>query len=494
MPQLPWLELAILLPLVGALYVGRLRDSYLARKWCLVFSGVTLLFTVALWHEFHSVLLDGVEPGRPGVLHMMFGRTIFGIDRFSAPLLPLAALLYSLMSLTTLRTKIRRFSFAWSLFSEAVVLATLGCREPWGIIALLAIGAIPPYLELKARNQSARVYLIYMLSFVVLLIVGWAVVELDGPHRLHSLAVVIPILVAVFIRCGIFPFHSWMTDLFEKATFGTALLYVTPITGAYAAVRLMVPVAPDQVLRSIGLLSLVTAVYAAGMALVQREGRRFFCYLFISHSAFVLMGLEMVSLQLDSGTMHGLTGALCLWLSLGMSLGGFGLTLRALEARRGRLQLIEHQGLYEHTPALAICFMLTGLASVGFPGTLGFVGTELLVDSAVEIYPHVGLAVVIAAALNGIAVVKAYFLLFTGKHHVSSVWLGIGAREKFAVLFVAALLLIGGLLPQGNVESRHAAAEELINQRRVNIRLKPEVEKPEPPHLGHRATAHQPAE
>jgi ABC-type dipeptide/oligopeptide/nickel transport system ATPase component len=33
---------------------------------------------------------------------------------------------------------------------------------------------------------------------------------------------------------------------------------------------------------------------------------------------------------------------------------------------------------------LAVCFLLTGLASVGFPGTLGFVGSEMLVDGAVE--------------------------------------------------------------------------------------------------------------
>ena len=50
---------------------------------------------------------------------------------------------------------------------------------------------------------------------------------------------------------------------------------------------------------------------------------------------------------------------------------------------------------------LAVFFLLTGLASVGFPGTLGFISTELLVDSAVEASPYVGIPVVIAAgALN----------------------------------------------------------------------------------------------
>ena len=121
-----------------------------------------------------------------------------------------------------------------------------------------------------------------------------------------------------------------------------------------------------------------------------------------------------------------LTASLCLWFSVILSLGGFGLTLRAVEARFGRLSLTGFHGLYEHSPTLAVCFLLTGLASVGFPGTLGFISTELLVDSAVEVNPTVGIVVVAAAALNGIAVVRAYLHLFTGARHVSTVWLGIG--------------------------------------------------------------------
>ena len=136
-----------------------------------------------------------------------------------------------------------------------------------------------------------------------------------------------------------------------------------------------------------------------------------------------------------------------------------------LEARRGRLSLTEYHGLYEHTPTLAVCFLLTGLASVGFPGTLGFVGTELLVDGAVEQNPTLGIAVVFAAALNGIAIVQAYFRLFTGTVHVSTVDLRITGRERFAVLTLAVLLLIGGLFPQPAVLSRHHAAQELLDQR-----------------------------
>jgi NADH-quinone oxidoreductase subunit M len=251
-----------------------------------------------------------------------------------------------------------------------------------------------------------------------------------------------------------------MTDLFEHATFGTALLFVTPMVGAYAAVRLVLPIAPEWALRSIAMISLVTAVYAAAMALVQTEARRFFCYLFLSHSALVLVGLESVSPV-------ALTGALCLWLSIGLALTGFGLTLRAIETRIGPVTLSGFHGLYEHTPPLPAFFLLTGLASVGFPGTFGFVGSEMLVDGAVHIYPYVGVAVVLASALNGIAVLKAYFHIFAGTRHGSSVPLRGQWRIRFTVLALALLILGGGLFPQPGVASRHRAAEEILAERKL---------------------------
>jgi NADH-quinone oxidoreductase subunit M len=61
------------------------------------------------------------------------------------------------------------------------------------------------------------------------------------------------------------------------------------------------------------------------------------------------------------------------------------LTLRALEAHFGRLSLAEFHGLYEQVPALAVCFVMTGLASVGFRGTLGFVSAELLVAAGTRL-------------------------------------------------------------------------------------------------------------
>jgi len=454
--HLPWLELALLCPLVGAIVAARIADSDAARKWCLIFSGLTLLFATGAWIDFQFLDVMAADDRGHLLSRLTGGHEVLVVDQLSAPLLPLVALLYFLTANATVRTKVRRFSFPLTLVSEFVTLAMYSTRIPWAVIALLALGTTLPYIELRARGKPTRLYCLHMVLFVALLVGGQVLV--DRAHGAITPWVVLPLVLAVLVRNGIAPFHLWMADLFEHATFGSALLFVAPMAGAYAAIRLLVPIAPTEVLQNVGLVALATAFYGAGMALIQREGRRFFCYLFLSNAALVLVGLDVVS-------PNGMTGGLCVWLSVGLSLGGLGLTLRALEARRGRLYMRDFQGLYEHTPNLAMCFGLTGLASVGFPGTFGFIGGELLVEGAVEAYPLVGIAVVLAAAINGIAIVQAFFRLFAGGQYRSSVSLNIRRRERYAVLTLAGLILLGGFVPQPIVESRSRAAEELLNER-----------------------------
>lgn len=456
--SLPWLELSIAACLVGSPTISRLRDPGRTYRWSLAFTGASFVFAFLAWLGYYL----GVSPESIrawSIQPYLFGRQLLALDELSAPLVPAVALLHFLIALATARTHMRRYSFSWSLAAEAIRLATFSCKEPWVLIGLLTVATIPPYVELLNRGRPTRVYVVHMALFVGLLVIGWSAVEFGGiSDGRTTWWATVPLLAAILVRCGTVPAHCWLTDWFENASPGIALLYVTPLGGVYAAVRLVLPIGPGWVLQSIGLMSLATAVYAAGMATIQREARRFFAHLFLSHSSLVLVGLELHS-ELS------LTGCFSLWFSVILSLGGFGLTLRALEARFGRLSLTDYHGLYGHSPTLAVCFLLTGLGAVGFPLTLGFISTEMLVDSAVEASPLVGIAVVAAAALNGIAVVRAYLLLFTGARHVSTVFLGIGLRERIAALTLAALILGGGIYPQPGVASRQRAATEVLRDR-----------------------------
>jgi NADH-quinone oxidoreductase subunit M len=458
---LPWLELSIAVSLFGSLFVASLRNPNVAYRCALSFTGTSFVCACMAWLAFYL----GTPPElirQASPQGFLFGRQLFGLDELNSPLVPVVALLHFLTALSTARTHMRRFSFSWSLGTESIKLAIFSCTVPWVLIGLLGLSTIAPFVELVNRGRPTRVYVIHMALFVGLLVLGWAAVDLSGSTSgIAPWWATVPLLLAIMVRCGTVPAHCWVTDWFEHASPGIALLYVTPLTGVYAAVRLVLPIGPGWVLASIGLLSLFTAVYAAGMATIQRETRRFFAHLFLSHSSLVLVGLELHE-ELS------LTGCFCLWFSVILSLGGFGLTLRALEARFGRLSLKEFHGLYEHSPTLAVCFLLTGLASVGFPFTLGFISTEILVDSAVEASPYVGIAVVTAAALNGIAVVRAYFMLFTGARHFSTMSLALGLRERIAVLTLAALILGGGLYPQPGVDSRERAARAIVEIRERN--------------------------
>src|SRR5215217_3232892 len=162
--RLPWLELAVLLPAIGAVRVKLTREPDAARRQSLIASGLALACAVGAWCDFGALhLLEARD--RWGLSARLFRGDVLVIDELSAPLLPLAALIYFLTNMATLRTKVREFSFARSLGSEAILLATLACKLPWGVVALLAAGAVPPYLELRRARKPRRIYAAHMLLF-----------------------------------------------------------------------------------------------------------------------------------------------------------------------------------------------------------------------------------------------------------------------------------------------------------------------------------------
>ncbi len=452
----PWLELAIALPIIGSLVTWGIKAKRYCRSVAIATAALCLLSCVGAWldlgliHQFQAV--DRWDLGRT-----LTGQTFFVIDELSGPLLPLAALMVLLIVATTQSTKTKRFSYSSTLASAAILLATLSCKHSWGIVFFLSAGVLPPLFELRRRGRPTFVFASHMVVFVVMLVIGMMLVDYFGTSNKLSFVVILPLLIAVLIRCGIAPVHCWMTDLFEHASLGGALLFVCPMIGEYAAIRLVLPIAPEWALRWLGILSLITTVYAAGMALIQLESRRFFCYLFLSHTSLVLVGLESL-------TPLGLAGGLCVWLSSSMSLVGLGLTLRAIEARDGRLALDVYHGLYDRVPFLAVMFLMTGLASVGFPGTFGFVGTEILIDGAIQRYPHVGIAVVVALALNGIAIVKVYMRIFTGRRVTPGVSLAGHWSERWGLVALGLLIIGGGIFPQPGIASRYHAAGEIFRE------------------------------
>jgi NADH-quinone oxidoreductase subunit M len=396
------------------------------------------------------------------------GEDIVRVDTLSAVLLPFAAGLWLLTVAVTPRASLdqrglRRtavttlITLASFLTESAVVLLVLSAASVWTFLSALAD---------PVHRYQRRVVAMYLGTSTLLFAIGVALlVSPDVQGTVFETTGMWLIVIAALVRKGIVPFHAWVPEVFDHGRLGPAILFNAPQLGAYMTVVLIVPRASPEMLRTIALLALGTAVYGAALALVQRSARRACGYLFMSQSALVMAGLDCTSVT-------ALAGGLLVWLSAGLAFAGLARCVLVLEARRGRLDLTTYHGGYDRMPVLAITFLAMGLACTGFPGTLGFVGQELLVDGAVDVFPVMGFAVVIASALTGLAVLRMYFSLFCGRPEAvahPSLRLGLRPREAWTFVALVATLVGLGLVPRPLADSRFDASGEILKLRQQHL-------------------------
>jgi NADH-quinone oxidoreductase subunit M len=390
------------------------------------------------------------------------------VDALSSALLPFAAGLWLLTVAVTPRASLDRGGLRRTAL--ATLLSTLSfLTESAAVLLVLWIASVWVFLAAlpgRALRHQRRVVAAYLGASSVLFAAG--VVLIVWPMTAGTAAEIAGIwliVAAALIRKGIFPFHAWIPEVFDHGRLGPAILFSAPQLGAYVTVVLIVPRASPDVLRLVAVMALGTAVYGAALALVQSSARRACGYLFMSQSALIMAGLDCTSVS-------ALAGGLMLWLSAGIAFAGLARCVLVLEARRGRLDLSTYHGGYERMPMLAITFLATGLACTGFPGTLGFAGQELLVDGAVDTFPVLGFAVVIASALTGLAILRMYFSLFCGRPDVtadSGVHLGLTRREAWTFALIVIVLIGFGIVPRPIVDSRFAASVEILRLRQARV-------------------------
>jgi len=400
-------------------------------------------------------------------LSRALGGALFRVDALSSALLPFAASLWLLTVAVSPRAALDRRGLRRTALATLV---TLGCFLTESPIVLLvlwisSVGTFWAALSEPAHQHQRRIVAVYLGASSVLF--GGGAVLLAWPAAQGTTLEVVGVwlvVIAALVRKGIFPFHAWVPEVFDRGRLGPAILFSAPQLGAYVTAVLIVPRASPELLRLIAVLALGTAVYGAALALVQTSARRACGYLFMSQSALVMAGLDCTSNR-------ALAGGLLLWLSAGIAFAGLARCVLVLEARRGRLDLSVYHGGYERTPVLAASFLVMGLACTGFPGTLGFVGQELLVDGAVDVFPVLGFAVVVAAALTGLAVLRMYFALFCGRPSADGqgdVRIGLIHREAWTFASVVLVLVGTGIVPAPIVDSRFLASDEILLRRRTS--------------------------
>jgi NADH-quinone oxidoreductase subunit M len=364
-------------------------------------------------------------------------------EMFSAPLLPFVAGIV----LVTLLTRPRRTEhdgfFRRALLTEALLLAVFTCGHAPVLVPLWWALAVLPLLELRSATEegfaSFRFEAAYLFGSAVLFSAGVLLQYLG-----FSAPGDVLIVLAVLSRAGMFPFHSWVPAFFGRVPPGPAMLAVAPQFAVTSAAVLLLSGEHPRLLVMISVSALVTSIHAAALGLVQRDARRALAWLFLSQSAGVLVGMA-------SGSAEGSAGGLMIWISCGTAGTGLALALWALEARRGRLDLDRSHGGYDRMPLLASSFLLMGLALVGFPGTLGFVGQELLVEGSRGAGPYAGFFILLATALNGITLLRMYFRLFCGTRDRAPAEQSLRLRERIGFTAIVLLLVLGGLAPRAIV-------------------------------------------
>jgi len=449
-------------PLAGAVAValgfrrGNPRGLAVAATTAALLASLTITF---LWSRSDGT---GVAFGE-----RLGGGSFVCIDGITAVLLPYVALVELVILLVAPRRSLEPGAVARILFGAAATCGLFLTSHPLVLVALWCATVLPTWISVRSTPGgagAARVFAIAMAAATACMAVGTVLLVLDPPWSgasgLAGDAGGWLVAVAVMIRKGIVPFHSWYPKLFSGATMSTSLAATMPQVASYTAVRLLIGHAdhPEGVATELVVLAqmaLVTATYGAALAIVQRSLRSLIGTLAMSQSAMVLAGL--------AGTLPmELNGAFCVWLSSGLALTGIGLVAWALESRAGEIRLETLQGRFWDAPALAAFFLLFGLSGIGLPGTLSFVADDLIVSGSLDEQLHAGLLVIVSTVLCGVAMMRGWFHVFGGPVDPDGPRHSILVRERVALTMLLAPLFVLGLWPGPLVRALDRATSRLL--------------------------------
>jgi NADH-quinone oxidoreductase subunit M len=143
--------------------------------------------------------------------------------------------------------------------------------------------------------------------------------------------------------------------------------------GGYGFIRFSLPMFPEasaQLFWLVAGLSGVAIVYTSLVALVQEDMKKLIAYSSVAHMAFVTFGLFAFNRQ-------GVEGAMLVMLSHGLVSGALFLCVGVIYDRLHTREIARYGGVANNMPRYAVLFLLFTMASVGLPGTSGFVGEFL---------------------------------------------------------------------------------------------------------------------
>jgi NADH-quinone oxidoreductase subunit M len=237
--------------------------------------------------------------------------------------------------------------------------------------------------------------------------------QFQFPQQLQSWA--FPVLFLGFaVLAGIWPLHTWApTGHVAAPTAGSMLLAgIVMKLGAYAALRVAMNLFPDgfQMWRGwVAVLAVIGIVYAAAVALRQRDLKFVIGYSSVSHMGFVLLGLATANVFGVSGAVlqmfsHGVIGALL------FAVAG---TMIYRRTHTRDLDALSAMNLRQALPFAAFTFVIASAASMGIPGFSGFAAEITILIGAWKTYPAavwiVGAGMVLVGAFTLRALKRTFF-------------------------------------------------------------------------------------
>ena len=478
MAGFPILSLMLAIPTIAAvmcLFVGDRGARWIA---LIATLGVFLLGCL-LWTNFD---LGGPQWQYREHLTILGGFSwALGIDGLALMLIMLSVFLMPICIGASWRTITDRVGLYMACFlvMEALMLGVFMAQDLILFYIFFEAGLIPMYLIIGIWGGANRIYASYkfflytllgsMLMLIAMLwMIAWSgtfdiptLMQTDFPRQVQ-IWLWLAFFASFAVKVPMWPFHTWLPDAHVQApTAGSVILAgVLLKLGGYGFLRFSLPMFPAASADLVWImlaLSMVAVVYTSLVALVQSDMKKLIAYSSVAHMAIVTIGLFAFNQQ-------GIEGAMIVMLSHGLVSGALFLCVGVIYDRLHTRDIVRYGGLANTMPGYALLFLLFTMASIGLPGTSGFVGEFL---SLIGAY---GISSWVALVCGSGVILGAGYMLWLYRRVVFGTAAGddaaampdLSAREWLLLVPIAAVVLWMGIYPTSFLAPIHRDAQTLV--------------------------------